>query len=71
MYLAFEFVVVAKLTMPGKLLELASRVVPFQVRTRKCGRKTRKSAPYVDAAVGRSHHRTPRFLTMRCSVSQR
>ncbi len=48
--------------MAGKLLELASRVDPFQVRTRKRGPNTRQSAPYVEAATARSHHSTARLL---------
>jgi len=46
----------------AKLLELASRVDAFQVRTRKRGPKIRKAAPYVDAATARSHHSTARLL---------
>jgi hypothetical protein len=48
--------------MAGKLLELASHVDPFQVRTRKRGPKTRQSTPYVEAATARSHHSTARLL---------
>jgi IS4 transposase len=46
----------------SKLLELARRVDPVQVRTRKRGPKTRKSAPYVEGAVARAHHSTARLL---------
>jgi hypothetical protein len=48
--------------MAGKLLELASRVDPFQVRTRRRGPKTRKPIPYVEAGTARSHHSTARLL---------
>jgi hypothetical protein len=52
----------APAVMAGKLLELASRVDPFRVRTRKRGPKTRQSTPYVEAATARSHHSTARPL---------
>jgi IS4 transposase len=52
----------APAVMAGKLLELARRVDPFQVRTRKRGPKTRQSTPYVEAATARSHHSTARLL---------
>ena len=52
----------APVVMAGKLLELASRVDPFQVRTRRRGPKTRNPTPFVEASTARSHHSTARLL---------
>ncbi|RZF24725.1 hypothetical protein EVC45_37220 [Paraburkholderia sp. UYCP14C] len=52
----------APVVMAGKLSELASRVDPFQVRSRRRGLETHKLTPYVEASTARSHHSTARLL---------
>jgi hypothetical protein len=46
----------------SKLIELAARVDPVRVRTRKRGPKINKPTAYVDGETARSHHSTARLL---------
>lgn len=48
----------APAVMAARLLEPASRVDPFRVRTRKRGPKLRQSSPYADGSTAGSHHST-------------
>jgi IS4 transposase len=46
----------------SKLIELAARVDPVRVRTRKRGPKINKPTAYVEGETARSHHSTARLL---------